>query len=87
MVTRMKTTIDIATNLLSQAKRKAAEENRTLRDIVEEGLRRVLAESPEPLPFRLKKHPFTGGNGLQPGIREGDWETIMDLAYGFRREP
>lgn len=86
MVTHMKTTIDIADHLLVEAKRKAREQNRTLRDLVEEGLRQVLAEAPKK-PFRLKKYPMKGDKGLQPGIREGDWETIMELAYGYRDKP
>ena len=85
MVTHMKTTIDIADHLLVEAKRKARDENRTLRDVVEEGLRRVLAEENKK-PFRLKKHPFNG-KGLQPGMREGDWEQLRDMIYGFEPEP
>jgi hypothetical protein len=41
----------------------------------------------EPQPFQLKDRSFNGGKGLQPGIRLDDWETIRDLAYGFRSEP
>ncbi|MDE3074005.1 MAG: DUF2191 domain-containing protein [Chloroflexota bacterium] len=79
----MKTTIDIATPLLESAKRKAREEHRSLKDLVEEGLRRILADEPPELPFKLKHHPFAG-HGLQPGIREGDWETVRDVIYGLK---
>lgn len=81
MGTHMKTTIDIADRLLEQAKRRAREENRTLRDLVEEALRRLLAESDrEKEPFRLRRHPFRG-TGTPPGIAEGDWEKIRELIY------
>jgi len=81
MVTHMKTTIDIADALLEQAKRRAREQNRTLRDLVEEALRRMLAEdSAKREPFRYRRH-VVHGKGLQPGIREGDWEQIRNLIY------
>lgn len=80
MVTHMKTTIDIADSLLMEAKRKAREQNRTLRDLVEEGLRRVLADQDREKPFKWRHHPFKG-DGLQPGQREGDWEQLRDLIY------
>ena len=83
MVTHMKTTIDIADALLAEAKRRAREENRTLRDLVEEGLRHVLAEDRTKRPFRLRDGSFKGGKGLQPGMREGDWEQVRDMIYGF----
>jgi len=76
----MKTTIDIADALFAQAKRFASEQNRTLRDLVEDGLRRVLADQPPEKPFKWKNHPFKG-RGLQPGQREGDWEQLRDLIY------
>lgn len=82
MVTHMKTTIDIADVLLDEAKRRARREHRTLREFVEEGLRRVLAE-PQEEPFKLMPRPFKG-DGLAPGVREGDWETIRDLIYPAR---
>ena len=74
----MKTTIDIAEPLLEQAKRRAREEKRTLRDVVEEALRRMLAEEDQARTrFRLKPGVFHG-RGLQPGIVEGQW---WDLIY------
>lgn len=81
----MKTTIDIAAALLIEAKRKARDENRTLRELVEEGLRLVLKEK-DGTPFRLKKHPFEGGKGLQSGMEEGNWSQLRDMIYGFEPE-
>jgi hypothetical protein len=80
MVARMKTTIDIADALLADAKRVASQGGITLRDLVEDGLRRVIADRKQPQHFKLRDGSFRG-EGLQPGIRDGDWEQIRDLIY------
>jgi hypothetical protein len=80
MVSHMKTTINIADDLLEKAKRQAVRENKTLREIVEEALRQRLSKQSSARPFRLKRHSFKG-NGLQPGVSEGDWSKIRDLIY------
>ena len=73
MVPHMKTTIDIADPLLKEAKRLAQEQDRTLRDVVEDALRRLLADEARPKkPFRLRDESFHG-NGLQPGVEWGKW--------------
>lgn len=77
----MKTTIDIADPLLRRAKRLAAKEGTTLREVVESALRDRLEKSeggPEPAP--LETHTFKG-RGLQPGLSWDDWEAIRSLAY------
>ena len=83
MVTHMKTTIDIADPLLAEAKLVAAKEGSTLRELVEQGLREALAKRRRPATFTLRE-ASVGGNGLQPGIQEGDWEQIRDLVYEGR---
>lgn len=75
----MKTTIEIADELLERAKRRARRERKPLRQIVEDALRRQLAADPSG-PFQLKRRPFRG-KGLQPGVIEGRWEEIRDLTY------
>ena len=80
MVTHMKTTIDIADDLLDKAKRRATRENKTLREVVEEALRRQLSERSTRGDFRLERHVFKG-RGLQTGLTEGDWESVRDLIY------
>jgi len=75
----MKTTIEIGDDLLERAKRQARRENKTLREIVGEALRRQLS-SKSTEPFRLKRHSFKG-KGLQPLVIEGQWEAIRDLIY------
>jgi len=79
MVTHMKTTIDIADDLLIRAKREARREQKTLREIVEEGLRQRLATGGSEA-FRLRRHAFKG-RGLHPAVAEGRWETVRDLIY------
>ena len=78
----MKTTIDIADELLERAKRQAQRENKTLKEVVEEALRRQLAASTPKKSFKYRPHT-SKGKGLQPGIAEGDWEKIRDLIYGL----
>ena len=59
----MKTTIEIPDSLLNEARRAAAKRGTTLRSLVEEGLRRVLGEGPEPQVSRLRKVTFGGAGG------------------------
>ena len=83
MVSHMKTTVDIAEPILTEARQLAATEGTTLRELVEEGLRRVLGERRRRRPFTLPDASF-GGRGLQPGIREGDWASVRERAYEGR---
>ena len=68
----MKTTIEIAEPILDDAERLAHRKGVPLGELVEEGLRRVLAARQRPEPFRLKDGSFKG-RGLQPGVEEGSW--------------
>jgi Tfp pilus assembly pilus retraction ATPase PilT len=79
----MKTTVDIPKDLFEEAKRVAAAERTTLRSLLQEGLRWVLAQRRRPRKFRLKDCAVSG-KGVQPGIREGAWEQIRDLIYQGR---
>lgn len=80
----MKTTIDIADALLSQARETAAREGTTVRALVEEGLREVLARHRSRRPrFRLRDASF-GGDGLQPGVDLADGSAVAALIYGGR---
>jgi hypothetical protein len=77
----MKTTVDIATPILREAQRVAARDGTTLRSLVEEGLRRVLAEKKKrKSPFRLRLATF-GGHGLRPEFRDASWDEIRDMSY------
>jgi hypothetical protein len=76
----MKTTVDIPDSLLDEVRKTAAREGRTMREFVEEGLRKVLAERKKTAIFRLRKASFKG-RGLRPEIAGGSWDRIRDLAY------
>jgi hypothetical protein len=79
----VKTTIEIAEPLLNDAKRLAAAEGTTLRALIEDGLRHVLAERERRPAFRLRRATF-GGTGLQPHVAEGSWQLVRELAYDGR---
>jgi len=79
MVTHMKTTIDIADDLLRRAKEAAARRKTTLRALMEEGLRRVLDRDQVGATRRITIRSVDG-NGLTKEAREMSWQEIMDLA-------
>ncbi len=79
----MKTTVEIPDSLLEEARKLAAREGTTVRALVEQGLRRVLAERRRPSGFQLRKATFKG-DGLQPGVAGASWERLRDMAYGGR---
>ena len=79
----MKTTIEISDALLDEAKQIASKEDTTLRELMEEGLRRALSERKQRRKFRLRRATFKG-KGLQPGIAAGSWDRIRDLVYEGR---
>ena len=80
----MKTTIDIAEPLLTQAKKLAAERQTTLKAIVEESLRRTLAEENRPRQRAAVKTLVFTGRGLRPGLSWDDWAVIRALSYEGR---
>jgi hypothetical protein len=79
----MKTTIDISESLLSAAKKAAARDDTTVRALVEEGLRRALAERQAREPFLLRRASFAG-QGLRPELAEAGWDRLRDLSYEGR---
>ncbi len=76
----MKTTIELNDELFRAAKRTAAAEGITLRELIESGLRSEL-ESRQAADFSLDDQSV-GGNGVRPGLTEGDWRTIQAMIYG-----
>lgn len=66
MGTHMKTTIEITDDLLTRAKRIAQRDGTTLRELVEDGLRRTLQEREQPVKRELKPLPTMGGGWLLP---------------------
>jgi hypothetical protein len=83
MVTHMKTTVEIPDALLAAARRVAARDGLTLRQLIEEGLRRVVGDRRKDQPYRMRRATFRG-QGLQPGLADASWERIRDLAYEGR---
>lgn len=79
----MKTTIDIADPLLRQARQLAARDGTTVKALVEQGLKRVIAEHRRPGAFKLRDASF-GGGGLRPGIEDLSWDRIGALVYEDR---
>lgn len=78
----MKTTIELGDALIMQAKQVAAQENTTLRALVEAGLRHVLAQrSRSAAPYRLRR-VVVHGEGMNPELQGADWQRLRDLAYG-----
>jgi len=82
-ISGMKTTLDISDPLLREARKLAARERTTLRALVEQGLRRVVAEKRRQPAFRLRKASFRG-RGLRPELKDVGWERLRDLAYEDR---
>lgn len=79
--THMKTTVDIADNILIRAKAIAAREKTTLRDLTEEGLRTVIERHEADRAYTAKPVVFNG-NGLADRFAAGDWDQIRDEIYG-----
>jgi Arc/MetJ family transcription regulator len=79
----MKTTIEISDAVLAQARKLAERRGTTLRALVEEGLRKVVAESRRQDAFRLRKASFKG-EGLQERAASLGWERLREMVYEDR---
>jgi hypothetical protein len=80
----MKTTVDIPEALLRRLRRRAAEEGTTLRALLNAAIQRFLGSPQGPAGrFTLKDGSFRG-QGAAPGVQEGDWGQVRDLAYEGR---
>ncbi|HEY9350953.1 MAG TPA: type II toxin-antitoxin system VapB family antitoxin [Acidothermales bacterium] len=77
----MKTTVDITESLLREAQQAARAQNTTLRALIEDGLRTVLARRQADDTFTLQDASVPG-DGLQPEFRGASWERIRDASYG-----
>lgn len=79
----MKTTVEIQDGLLEQARRTAAQEKTSVRQLIEEGLRRVLADRRRRGRFTLRKASFAG-KGLHPDLEGRGWTDIRERIYDGR---
>ena len=79
----MKTTIEIPDPLLAEARAMAARQDTTVKALVEEALRRFVAQKTGAGPFKLRKASFCG-RGLHPEAEDGSWARIRHLIYEGR---
>lgn len=78
MVTYMKTTIEIADNLLTRAKARAKEQQVTLRSLIETSLAATLDQ---PISVKRTKPVTFKGNGLSREFEDASWDMIRDAIY------
>jgi hypothetical protein len=79
----MRTTIDIASNILLRSKQLARRNHTTLRELVHEGLELVLERRGAPRRTVVKPVTFRG-QGLAPQFRDARWSRLRDAAYEGR---
>lgn len=80
----VKTTVDIDDDLLRRAKIRAASEDRTLRSVLEDALRMLLANEEPPHPRYRMPDRRVHGRGLSPEFEGRGWEGLAELAYEDR---
>ena len=78
---RMKTTLEIADDLLLRAKKTAKQRGVTVRSLVETGLAMALQQ---PMAKAAVKPVTFRGKGRQEALASASWETIRDSIYPIR---
>ena len=76
----MKTTIELPEALFDKAKRHARKHKTTLKALIEQGLRQVLAARSGTAPFKLRD-ASVNGKGVNPEFRDASWEQLRDAIY------
>jgi hypothetical protein len=76
----MKTTIELPDPLFAQARRYASARKMTMKAMIEQGLRKVMAEKKSEQPFKLRDGSV-GGNGLTPEFQNATWEQLRHAIY------
>jgi Bacterial antitoxin of type II TA system, VapB len=79
----MRTTIRLDDDLLKAARQWAIANHTTLTALVEDALRRLLAQRPTETADRFVIHPFGEGGSL-PGVDLDDSAALRDLLDGLR---
>ncbi len=77
----MRTTIRINDELLKRAKKRAAEEGRTLTSLIEDGLARILVDVKGPPRKRVQLPISKASGGVMPGVdlnRSSELEEVMN---------
>ncbi len=77
----MKTTLDIQDELLARAKRHARTTGRSLRSVVEEGLRQILSAPSRDAPYRLPDHSVGDPDAVGP-LETYSWQELRNIIYG-----
>ena len=78
--TAERTTVRLPEDLVCRAKRKAAEEGRSLTALIEDGLRRVLNERPpDAKAGRVSLPVSSASGGLMPGIDLNDTAALQEM--------
>jgi hypothetical protein len=79
----VKTTVDLADDLLERARKHARRSGRPVRALIEEGLRLVLGAEGAPVKYRLEDRSI--GNPRDPNPLEAySWQDLRDEIYGGR---
>jgi hypothetical protein len=78
----MRTTIRIDKQLLTEAKKAAAERGTTLTAIIEDSLRETFARRVTPRRSAKFRFPTFKGDGLQPGVDLDDSAALLDRMEG-----
>jgi hypothetical protein len=78
MMRTVRTTVNIDDRLLKRAKVLATRSGRSLSDVVDDGLRLLLA-SAAPARRQSVELPVYGGSGLRPGVELEDKTALLDL--------
>lgn len=76
----MKTTIELPEALFIKAKSHARKHKTTLKALIEQGLRQVLATKADTAPFQLRD-ASVNGKGLNPEFRGAGWDQLRDAIY------
>lgn len=82
MGTHMKTTVEIADPLFAEAKAEARRRGTTVRALIEDGLRRVIAD-PTPTRYVLPDLSY-GAGGPTDAWLSASWEEKLEIIYEGR---
>jgi hypothetical protein len=83
MVSHMKTTVQIPDHLFEELRSLAHQEQTSMKELLQEGLRKVISERKQRRRFRLRKASFKG-HGLQSSLQGTSWDEIREKSYEGR---